>query len=400
MVVKRNLLDLNDLPDSLLIYILSKVPLKQVVRCSVVCKRWKSLWTSLPILKILSLDFSSSSYSCLVDNIFERHSGNLELFEFSNTLSFDISDKLSNWIHSAALKHVREIKIKENTSIVPFVEVPTSIFLCHTLRSLIVNSFLLTNIPDYFVGFAGLETLNFENVKLTDNNIAFMVQLCPVLKILRLFNCYGLRSLKIFSESLVSLNLCSRIEAITASCPQLMSLTLIKYLCNMIEMDFYLPACSSLCTDAAQFRVFTTLKSLKKITLVDLIHKDDVPILCEFPDLEKICIGNLRYTALPWSNAVFPEISASSSLKNLKRVHLKMTLFYDAAPLLAYLLPRSPALKSVSVSRKKGFDGTRALRFINRVLNLQHEFPGAKILLSRDTVKEGRCLNCDLENYN
>ncbi|XP_059066167.1 probable FBD-associated F-box protein At1g32375 [Cryptomeria japonica] len=235
MDLKRNLVGLNDLPDSLLIYILSKVPLKQAVRCSLLCKRWK--------------------FIC-----------NLEVFEFSNNISFEIRDKLSKWIHQAVLKDNLEDKFRQSS------------FSISLLSDRSINSELPT--LD--------ETFNNERFSSED--------------------------------------------------------------------------------------------------------RDGI-----------LLAGNTRYTALgvmqQLSNAVFPDFSASSSLKNLKRVHLNMTLFYDATRLLAYLLPRSPALKSISVSRKKGFDGARALRFINRVLNLQQQFPGTKILLSRDTVKEGRCLNCDLEDF-
>ncbi|XP_057847063.2 putative FBD-associated F-box protein At5g56700 isoform X1 [Cryptomeria japonica] len=426
MATERNPLGLNDLPDCILTTILSKVPLKQAVCCSILSKRWKFIWTSLPKFKISSVDLSFSSCSCIVDGIFEHHSGSLQLFEFGIPLHNEISDKISEWIQRAALIDVRDIKIEGNT--INFFEVPTSIFLCHSLRSLSLKSFCFRNMPNYFVGLAGLETLNFENVELNDNIIYLMLQLCPVLKILSIFYCRGLRRLRIFSDSLVTLNLCSQIKAITANCPTLANLLLMKKFGNVVEMAYYLPACLSLCTDAAQFRMFTTLKSLRKITLVNLIQKHDVPILSEFPNLEQLCIGNEAYSvpilsefpnldqmlgndaynALEslwsngamqeslWSNALIPESSASSLLKNLKRVHLNMTLFYDPTPLLTYLLPRAPAMKSLLVSREEGFKGIKALRLINRLLNLQQEFTQTKILFSQDTVKEGRCL-CDLE---
>ena len=78
---RRNQPGLKDLSDDLLISILGKLPLKQAMRCSIVSKRWKLLTTFLPNLKFSSTDFSDD----IIDGIFQRHSGSIELFEFRNT---------------------------------------------------------------------------------------------------------------------------------------------------------------------------------------------------------------------------------------------------------------------------------------------------------------------------
>ncbi|GLJ19283.1 hypothetical protein SUGI_0346840 [Cryptomeria japonica] len=120
----------------------------------------------------------------------------LELFDFSDIDYFYIDDKISEWIHRAALKDVREISI-EGTHF-SFVEVPKSIFKFFSLRSLTLKEFRLTNVPDRFGGFAGLTTLYFYKIELEDKTIELMLKLCPVLKILILSNCYGLKRLKIW----------------------------------------------------------------------------------------------------------------------------------------------------------------------------------------------------------
>ena len=129
---RRNQPGLKDLSDELLISILGKLPLKQAMRCSVVSKRWKLLTTFLPNLKFSSTDFSDD----IIDGIFQRHSGSIELFEFRNTSppnSHVISHNICEWIQYAALKNVKEIKIEE--ILYPITEIPNSIFLCHQLRS-------------------------------------------------------------------------------------------------------------------------------------------------------------------------------------------------------------------------------------------------------------------------
>ena len=231
--------------------------------CSVLCRKWKFFWTSLPNLKFSWRNFSVSSHGYIVDPIFEYHSGSL-----------------------------RENENKGNTLNVSRFEVPTFVFLCENLRSLSLQYYILRNIPNAFVGFTGLEALNLENIVLNDDIIELILQLCPGLKMLRILDCHGLDMLNICSENLISLNISSRIKGITAKCPTLENLVLIKKFGNLFQREFDLPRCLSLCTDAVQFRMFTPLKSLRKITLVDMIHKHDVPVLWEFPNLEQMCIDN------------------------------------------------------------------------------------------------------------
>ncbi|GLJ19287.1 hypothetical protein SUGI_0346890 [Cryptomeria japonica] len=408
MARKRIRLRLNDLPDTLLTIILSKIPFKQAVCCSVLSKRWKLLWTVLPNLKISSGDFSPSLCIGVVDNIFKLHSGLLERFEFNN-LSFFTRDKIYEWICYAALKGVRELSIEKSTSC-PY-EVPISIFLCQRLRFLSLSNFLLTNIPDSFAGFAGLATLNLYNGEVKGKTIEMMLQLCPVLEILILCNCKGLDRLKIYSDSLISLNLSSKIAGIKANCPRLETLILLtKMLGSMIEAEFYLPGCVNLCTYLAHLERITTLESLRKITLLDFIHKHEVKILSEFPELEQLCIDSADCSALDlWlrdlansssllrresaNSYLFLRLPATFSLENLKGVHLNMTLFYDPTPLLTSLLRHAPAMKTLLVSRKEGFDGINALQFLNRLLNFQREYTEIEILLSQNTLKEG----CDFK---
>ncbi|GLJ19282.1 hypothetical protein SUGI_0346830 [Cryptomeria japonica] len=87
-----------------------------------------------------------------------------------------------------------------------------------------------------------------------------------------------------------------------------------------------------------------------------------------------MCIDSAGYSASRFSRSWCggsPESSTTFQLENLKRFHLNMTLFYDPTPLLTYLLRVAPALKSLFLSREKGFDGTNALRFVNWLLNLR-----------------------------
>ena len=186
---------------------------------------------------------------------------------------------------------MKEIKIEE--ILYPITEIPNSIFLCHRLRSLAAKNFRLTNIPACFGGFRSLTTLNFDDIVLRDKTIEDMLGLCPILEILILNNCFGLQRLKICSESLISLDVSSRIKAIAVNCPRLMSIVLRN--CKCREIDAFLPACLSLSTNFGQIQMLTTLQSVRNITLFtrtfgNTVYAKDIEILSEFPNLEQLCI--------------------------------------------------------------------------------------------------------------
>nr|AFK48553.1 unknown [Lotus japonicus] len=59
--IEENKDRLSDLPDCILLYILSFVKAKHVVQTCVLSKRWKDLWKHLPTLILHSLDFTRLS---------------------------------------------------------------------------------------------------------------------------------------------------------------------------------------------------------------------------------------------------------------------------------------------------------------------------------------------------
>ncbi|GLJ19540.1 hypothetical protein SUGI_0352870 [Cryptomeria japonica] len=234
---------------------------------------------------------------------------------------------------------VKEIKIAEKDSEIS--EIPTAIFKCQRLRFLALTNFLLTSLSDRFGGFSGLTTLDLYKVELKDRIIELMLQLCPGLKLLILRNCNGLERLKICSKSLIALSISSEIRAITANCPQLTSLIILL-------------------------------------------------------DNTETCIHKGKYSDTDFSRR---DDEAILPLENLKGVHLNITYFHDPVPLLSCLFRVAPALKTLLISRKEGFDGVNALRFINLAWNLQRPSTETKVFLSRHTAKEERCFDCDLVNF-
>lgn len=83
-------------------------------------------------------------------------------------------------------------------------------------------------------------------------------------------------------------------------------------------------------------------------------------------------------------------------LENLKWIHLNITYFQNPIPLLNCLFEIAPSIKSLLVSRKKGFDGSKARRYVNQLTNHLRPSRETKIFISRNAMKEIRCVNCEI----
>ena len=94
------------------------------------------------------------------------------------------------------------------------------------------------------------------------------------------------------------------------------------------------------------------------------------------------------------SNGAISEISTSFALRNLKQIHLTLETFnQDPTLVLISLLRHAPDVKTVFISLKN-LNSNRAVQLLNKLIDLKEEFVQTKILLSRRTLKEARCLNC------
>ncbi|XP_059066519.1 putative FBD-associated F-box protein At5g38570 [Cryptomeria japonica] len=109
-----------ELPDSLVAFILSKTPLKDAVKSSILSKRWRFLYTQMPQLTFTPRDiFGPACFSRypllrpsveqIISNILVLHSGNLEAFHLHGTMSDFIHrrefshDSVCKWVSVKSL---------------------------------------------------------------------------------------------------------------------------------------------------------------------------------------------------------------------------------------------------------------------------------------------------------
>jgi len=195
-------------PDSILCYILSFLPTKQVGSTSVLSKRWNLLWHSVPSLDFDYPDgmyddgqacnrFILSLYSFLLWRDKEKtfHRFRLRFKSLYN------HNEMETWIklairRSGSLKHL-------NLSLHPGIAVPSVVFSCTTLVVLKLSNLMLKNIS--FVHLPFLIVLHLNSIYLSkDVDLPQFLSGCLNLVDLEVFNTVSDSNVKEF-HSLPSL---------------------------------------------------------------------------------------------------------------------------------------------------------------------------------------------------
>ncbi len=189
---------IGNLADTIVQHIMSFLPTKDAVKTSILSKRWKYLWLSVPVL-----DFDDESTDSVEESPFKRKlfmdfvervlllRDSSPIMNFSLTLTCNApsdSSRINSWI-SAAVKHKVQVlniclfKIGE-----PFV-LPHRLFTCELLQELKLNMFHCLKLPS-FVSFSSLKILSLNRIIFLDDHSAQkLFKVCSILEELYLISC-------------------------------------------------------------------------------------------------------------------------------------------------------------------------------------------------------------------
>ncbi|KAF3335839.1 F-box domain containing protein [Carex littledalei] len=193
----------SSLPDSVLHHIMSFMPARQAVQLCVLSKRWKTLWTTLPVLNCcfneLWINLNRLEHSARVKSLAEFVSTVLLLREATSNLhtlmldcacgDFGLGDMLCTfirpWIRYAIKRNLRVLTI--NTKIYEPIIFPSEIFTCPSLEH-VTLSFTGPNdatgsidSPE-IINLPFLERLHFKRVELNQDFMSKLLHGCPVLE--------------------------------------------------------------------------------------------------------------------------------------------------------------------------------------------------------------------------
>ncbi|CAH2069741.1 unnamed protein product [Thlaspi arvense] len=157
--------NISDLPDDLLVKILSSIPTKDVVATCLLSKRWESLWTNVTRLEFV--DKSLLSHQC----------PNLESLHFKLKSGYACRE-IGLWIRTAINRHIRELTIECGDIL---IHLPFRLLTCETLVILKLKGWFDLNIP-LTASLPSLKTLHI--VLLRESNYESFSKLlsnCPLL---------------------------------------------------------------------------------------------------------------------------------------------------------------------------------------------------------------------------
>ncbi|XP_024011690.1 F-box/FBD/LRR-repeat protein At5g56420 [Eutrema salsugineum] len=191
----------SQLPDDLLIKILSLVPTKNVIAMSILSKRWRSLWTLLPRLIFGEDDEDEEEHaeynwadqinlSQVVYTTLLLHKAQvLECFHLNITTICSASE-IELWVRVAVDRFVRDLKIRFCNGY-GLITLPISLYRSETLETLELRSVKFLEVPSQF-SFPSLKRLRLLFVKYADEeSFVRLISNCPVLEDLVVETCHN-----------------------------------------------------------------------------------------------------------------------------------------------------------------------------------------------------------------
>lgn len=193
--LKRKMSSLNDLPNEILLHIMSYLKIKDVVKTSVLSKRWRNLWKFLRQLKLDTSEFSKPCFfsECVFEIVSSRGMGDYPL----RTLDFNRHGAFRHEIFTRLINHAMSNGLQQLNIAVPSnIGLPYSIFSCHSLTSIYISVSRYdikkrTRLPKH-LDLPGLRSLHLElvGIQADDSGHAEPFSTCTKLTDLNIDECF------------------------------------------------------------------------------------------------------------------------------------------------------------------------------------------------------------------
>lgn len=181
---------ISDLPQSIVESILTHLPIRDAVRCSILSSKWRYKWTSLTQLvfdeKCVTLCADRALVEKNLVNFITRtlflHQGPIHKFQLSTSYLQSCPD-IDQWILFLSRNGIKELVLELGEG--EWFRVPSCLFHCKKLTRLELFRCELDP-PPSFKGFLGLKNLNLHQVIVSPDAIESLISNCPQLESLAL----------------------------------------------------------------------------------------------------------------------------------------------------------------------------------------------------------------------
>lgn len=204
--VETELDRISSLPAYVIDQILSQLSIRDAVRTSVLSRKWRYKWATIPLLVFDSQCVSSSQDQTLVknklvnivDHVLLLHNGPILKFKLSHRDLLGVTD-IDRWILHVSRSCIKEFVLEIWKG--QRYKVPSSLFSCQNLIHLELFNCLLKP-PSTFKGFRNLKSLDLQHITLSQDVFENLISSCPLLERLTLMNFDGFTHLKIDAPKL------------------------------------------------------------------------------------------------------------------------------------------------------------------------------------------------------
>ncbi|XVE65070.1 hypothetical protein DITRI_Ditri07aG0153000 [Diplodiscus trichospermus] len=206
---------ISELSDEILCKILSLMPMQMSVQTGVLSKRWLHFWKRTQVVDFHTLPFSPwkpVDYSSITRCLDSLESPNFPSFTVVGHVGYNSHPDVRRWVEFALSKNVHTLIIGLMEISFPidfkFSPLPSSFFSkgkTQKLEVLLLSCVDFTPPPGITFsgfGFVSLKSLSLKNCNLADSTVELLLLKCPVLEVLVLDDCPGLRRVNIRGPNL------------------------------------------------------------------------------------------------------------------------------------------------------------------------------------------------------
>ncbi|XP_058774478.1 F-box/FBD/LRR-repeat protein At1g13570-like [Vicia villosa] len=334
-----------ELPDNVIDCILQHLIVKDLIRTSILSRKWRYRWTCVPRLEFdeefYNLFKNVYEFSRIISEILSLHNGPINEFILllpENKITFEY---LNNWFLVLSRKCVKSITLLNDETY--FIQTPSHIFSCLGLIYFKCHRIYLS-IPSSFRGFKSLLHLGFEDMTFELGALNRLLSTCPLLEKLAIEHCSGYDCIDLSSSSaLIDLTLSLPQNCTFVGLPKIQRLKLVLLGEMLLYTDNFplsqlIMSLKYLCLDEVNLDgreellyIVSVLKSASNLVELHIVTDNDSAYKVQAPDpSEKL------------------ECS-SSCLSQLEKVKIRVqTGFKHAMSLTRFILANSSSLKTLT----------------------------------------------------
>ncbi|XP_039118148.1 putative FBD-associated F-box protein At5g56690 isoform X2 [Dioscorea cayenensis subsp. rotundata] len=317
--------------------ILERLPIKDVVRTSVLSSKWRYVWASMRKLVFDDKDFITDEdfdnmFAEFVDRFLLLHDGLIQKFHLM--MEFELSETIDRWILVVSRKKVQNLKLVLSGPLDDMYKTHSSLFSCHELRHLCLENCSVI-LPRNFKGLGKLKTLKLHDIDISDDDLIYLVSSCTQLQQLELIwsengnilDIEGKEGQKLTISEFSSISISANSNPIDED----MNLT-IGSACvptNLLASQFivHMKVCDGVLIIPQNFQ------GLDKLETLDLNN-----VMLSPDDLENLILGCTQLNEFSASTVYGPDelkIHSNSlrclKIENFKHIHLVAPLLHDAS---------------------------------------------------------------------